>query len=79
VNHIGLCPQCGSDWRDAPIPEAEHRKDRYGVIAPVQYYSRLIGIEIRGGYDGISFWRCPDCGAQWDRFTEKLVDRGSRA
>ena len=33
----------------------------------------LIGIEIQGGYDGISYWDCPNCGRRWDRFTGKQV------
>jgi uncharacterized C2H2 Zn-finger protein len=30
-------------------------------------YTRCIGV--LGGYDGVSYWRCPDCGAEWDRWT----------
>lgn len=36
-------------------------------------YSRLIGIERRGVYDGVVEWMCPDCGARWDRFTGKRL------
>ena len=31
-------------------------------------YSRIIGYEIRGVYDGVAFWMCPECGARWHRF-----------
>ena len=34
-------------------------------------YSRLIGIEIQGVYDGVLAWRCPDCKAIWDRFRDR--------
>ena len=34
-------------------------------------FSRLIGIEIQGKYDGVLAWRCPDCAATWDRWPEK--------
>ena len=39
-------------------------------------WSRLIGIEIQGEYDGISYWQCPDCKTYWSRFTgeEKVFD-----
>jgi hypothetical protein len=30
-------------------------------------YSRVIGVEIRGVYDGILYWECPDCGFAWAR------------
>jgi len=36
-------------------------------------YSRLVGVEIQGGYDGVSYWACPFCGAAWDRFTGERV------
>lgn len=38
-----------------------------------KWFSRLIGVELPyddpGHYDGVSFWKCPDCETQWDRFT----------
>jgi len=37
-------------------------------------WSRLIGVEVRGRYDGISYWECPDCKTMWDRFTGKKVE-----
>ena len=33
-----------------------------------QTYSRVVGVEIPRTYDGILFWRCPDCGGCWHRF-----------
>lgn len=62
------CPFCKADLRGEPIPE-EHR-EHYGNET---HFSRLIGIEILGGYDGVSYWRCPDCNAEWDRWTGKLI------
>jgi ribosomal protein L37AE/L43A len=38
---------------------------------PPRYYTRLIDVEVPR--DGMSFWRCPDCLATWDRFTGELV------
>ena len=40
-------------------------------------YSRMVGIEIQGGYDGVdgvSYWYCPECHTYWDRFTGAEVD-----
>lgn len=39
---------------------------------PVRF-SRIIGIEIPGGYDGIMFHQCPECETTWDRFNGKEV------
>ena len=36
---------------------------------PPRYYSHLIGVEIRGKYDGVSEWFCPACHTRWDRWT----------
>jgi hypothetical protein len=60
-----FCPACGADWYT-------------GFISPKgKPYSRLIGIEIPEKYDGVSFWRCPDCTTEWDRFTGMIHKRGN--
>lgn len=37
-------------------------------------FSRIIGVELGydhpDHYDGVSFWRCPDCGHDWPRFAK---------
>lgn len=62
------CPECKADWRASKIPEAS--RHLYGNS---EWFSRLIGVELPydhpDHYDGVSFWRCPDCGSQWNRFT----------
>lgn len=73
MKDYGPCIECGADWRGEPIPEESRRKGYYGDPAPT-HYSRLIGIEVPGLYDGVSFWRCPDCGATWDRWSGHMVD-----
>lgn len=41
----------------------------YGDLPPERrFYSRMMGYEIRGVYDGVLFWGCPDCGHLWPRF-----------
>lgn len=32
-------------------------------------YSHIVGVEIRGLYDGVAYWACPQCGAQWHRWS----------
>jgi hypothetical protein len=54
----GDCPACGVKW-------AYEWNDAK--------YTRCIGVEIQGKYDGVSFWRCPDCKVQWDRWTGARV------
>lgn len=75
------CAHCGSDGKGEPIPaeHLEHKPDhdeqveKYGRCYCLPYgekthFSRFIGHEIWGVYDGILFWACPDCGLAWARF-----------
>ncbi len=68
------CPACNANLQGTEIPvDSRHlyadnkvpwrRLGREGT-----HFSRLIGIEIPGVYDGVLFWQCPDCGAQWHRW-----------
>lgn len=36
-------------------------------------YSRVIGVEYQGGYDGVSEWRCPDCGRREGRWSGRVL------
>jgi len=69
---IFTCKFCDADLRGEPIPQKYIDAGHYPKGST--HYSRLIGIEIQGGYDGISYWKCPDCKAQWDRFTGERVE-----
>lgn len=33
-----------------------------------RFYSRVVGVEVRGTYDGTLFWQCPDCEHHWHRW-----------
>lgn len=33
--------------------------------------SRIIGVEIKGLYDGVLFWQCPDCRGRWHRWPDR--------
>ena len=62
--HAEICPNCEKSWRGSPIPK-EHR---HLYSTGSTHYSNLIGVEIPGFYDGISYWKCPYCGATFSRF-----------
>jgi|LakMenEpi03Aug12_release.lakeMendotaPanAssembly.Ray.scaffolds.fasta_scaffold157592_4 hypothetical protein len=81
---MNKCPECNAsldgggifetlrpqDWC-AHMDDDELRKyveDHYGAVDA--RFSRVIGVEYRGRYDGVWEWRCPDCAATWPRFAE---------
>jgi len=68
------CPHCGNSLQGEPIPEEFRQKGHSGPPekAPT-HVDRTIGVVIRGVYDGVLFWQCPDCGGRWYRFP--LTDR----
>ena len=39
----------------------------------------LVGVEIRGVYDGVLFWRCTTCGYAWNRWKPEIGRRWSIA
>ena len=64
------CPECDADWTGEPIPEEV--QDLFGGKT---HFSRLIGIEVTGKYDGVSYWMCPHCRVMWDRWTGEKLQR----
>lgn len=54
------CPTCYTDLRGSMIPGSD----------PPKFYSRIVGVEIPGIYDGTLFWQCPYCDARFHRFVE---------
>jgi len=62
------CPHCAASLIGDPIPQAS--RDR-GYLGDRTHYRREIGIEIRGVYDGVLYWQCPDCGRAWNRWSPK--------
>ena len=69
---FGNCPECNESWDAGDIPEKSRQH-----YSPPYKWSKLMGIEIEGGYDGISIWECPFCKTQWDRFTDKKIEKVS--
>jgi hypothetical protein len=41
---------------------------------PQHFSVNVVGIEIQGQYDGVSYWKCTPCGTVFDRWTMKPVD-----
>jgi hypothetical protein len=39
------------------------------------HFSRRHGVEVRGVYDGVLFWVCPDCNHAWHRWEDPHVRR----
>jgi hypothetical protein len=45
-----------------------HCAVRLDYEADGEVFSRAVGVEIPRLYDGVLFWRCPDCGECWHRY-----------
>jgi len=63
VDDLSHCPECHMKWH---------------YVAEGKTYSKIIGLEDPRIYDGICEWVCPACGARWDRFSNKLIQKGSK-
>ena len=57
------CPRCGADLTGPEIPE--DRREHFGGST---HFSRVVGQEFPGRYDGVLFWQCPDCRRPFHRF-----------
>ena len=69
IDKFGSCPKCKASWDGGDIPE--NIRQHY---SPPYKWSKLVGIEIQGKYDGVSYWQCPICKTTWDRWTGEEVD-----
>ena len=51
--------------------KARETAGHYGctVETPKHFSKNVVGIEIQGMYDGISFWECQKCGTTFNRWT----------
>lgn len=74
-----LCGFCGADLRGTQIPTDYISQGLYGDRDPSvpHYYSRRVGVEYSydhpGRYDGVSEWRCPDCGVRVGRWSGRVL------
>ena len=66
-----ICPLCKADLQGDEIPEEVQH------MYSGTHFSRKIGYEIRGVYDGVLFWVCPDCDQAFHRW--EIQDMRDRA
>jgi hypothetical protein len=62
------CPYCHVSLQGTEIPE-KHRESYGGKT----HFGREIGVEIAEAYDGVLYWKCPDCLMGWPRFTSGAI------
>ena len=79
IGRVDNCPNCGLDFNDKDILQTfldmGHDCDKalkYAMVYGWDFDNQIcfrkeIGIETND-YDGISFYRCPECGSWWRRF-----------
>ena len=86
IDSLGTCPECGADWSDGDIfdklrgqtwcsnktDEELHEFIRQ-TYSPPYKFSRLIGVQIQGGYDGVAYWLCPDCKKKFTRTIPGII------
>lgn len=86
IDEHGKCPECGESWDGGNIFDTHRKQDWTNKMSDKELmnhikssysepykWSKLVGIEIKEKYDGISYWQCPFCKVTWDRWTEELV------
>ena len=64
------------DYYDT-VEKAEEAAENYGWSEdnPKRFGKNVTGIEIRGEYDGVSYWKCECCETYFDRWTMEIVDK----
>ena len=82
------CPSCNIEWEEKQtitehfvnegytLSKAVQTGAMYGCTpnTPQHFGVNVVGIEIQGQYDGVSYWKCTSCGTVFDRWTMKPVD-----
>ncbi|MFA7287393.1 MAG: hypothetical protein WC055_00790 [Melioribacteraceae bacterium] len=82
IGKTDKCPECGFDFRGEDIYECFLKKGKseqeaFEIASACYGYSwknkkcfrKEIAIEtIGGGYDGATFYHCPECKVYWKRF-----------
>lgn len=69
MNMHDRCPKCESSLIGAPIP-----KDSQEFYGGSTHYRREITV-YDWDRDMTIRYKCPDCWAQWDRFTGELLEK----
>lgn len=73
AGNLQVCPHCGASLQGDPIPEEDQHYYNALSMKPGDpgwktHFSRKIGVEVRGVYDGVLYWQCPDCDGMWNRW-----------
>ncbi len=76
--HLSMVESYGARWHvyDSPL-ECPHCKADLRNHESGPPFKREIGIEVRGFYDGVAYYNCPDCGANFSRQGTPLPDKYS--
>lgn len=56
------CPHCKVSLMGEAVPQKLIDK---GYYPPGTHWKREIGVENPSKYDGVYYWRCPDCDGEW--------------
>lgn len=81
------CPNCNVPWeaddtiyehflKQGKQPrEARRIAEMYGCTKknPKHFGINVIGVEVPGKYDGVSYWKCQSCWTMFDRWTMEPV------
>jgi hypothetical protein len=70
-------PLCGADLNGPEVPRQLRREGYYGPYEesdPPRFYSRVVAFTIRGFYDGVAYWQCPECNVVWHRADDMFDD-----
>ena len=62
------CPHCKVSLLGDPIPK------KYLEHYSGTHFKREIGIEVRGFYDGVAYYECPDCKGKWGAWLKEFED-----
>ena len=84
------CPSCAVSWECEETiyehflaiqgndeVESRRKAEMYGCTPdnPKHFGVNVVGIEVQGQYDGISYWKCLKCEATFNRWDLKPVDK----
>lgn len=90
LHHVEVAPPEGTpfqwttDWNRTTHMAHEEQMKLWGRCHCLPYgdrpeeerfFSRKVGYDIRGVYDGVLIWGCPDCGHFWPRFSMNATYR----
>lgn len=68
------CPHCELSLDGGPIRQSDGGRvdddNAAQLYGETRRWSKAIGVEVRGIYDGVVAWKCPHCGEEWPRFPE---------